>query len=93
MYKVPKDPLALQRLVEGFDQLVNNEFWHEFWKYIEAERQANLEDLGKDSYEDRRLRYLQGINEAFKKFQQFPERLLNEINRELGERLPKNKTG
>jgi hypothetical protein len=93
VYKVPKDPLALQRLVEGFDQLVNNEFWHEFWKYIEHERLANLEDLGKDSYEDRRLRYLQGINEAFKKFQQFPERLLNEINRELGERSPKNKTG
>jgi len=76
--------MSLQRVLDDFNKLGENEFWHAFLNYIADEAQEKLKECGKEEYTDMKLRYWQGAHRALKKVhEEYPDRLLKEIRREI----------
>lgn len=78
------DKLVLQKQLEDYTKLVDNEFWHRFLEYVAEEAQQKLKECGKEEYTDMKLRYWQGAHKALKKvYEEYPDRLLKEIRQEI----------
>lgn len=76
--------IALQRQLEDFNKLAENEFWHKFLRYIEEEAQDMLRQLASESYTEQKLRYWQGAYKALSLvYKEYPDRILKEIRQEI----------
>jgi hypothetical protein len=79
-----KDRLRLQRQLEDCLKLDGNTFWERFWDTVRQERQLVLESLGRgESQPEPHLRYLQGVNEALLRIQDFPRRIKESLEKDL----------
>jgi hypothetical protein len=81
----PRDRAVLQRLLEDYTNLGNNEFWNYFWRRVSKEQNHHLhQHLGRGfSHTHERKCFDQGIYEAFERFKEYPERFLDDIRREI----------
>lgn len=76
--------LALQRQLEDYNKLAENEFWHKFLRYIKEEAYVTLKSLAKEEYTEQKLRYWQGAYKALTRVcEEYPDRILKEIRREI----------
>jgi len=80
--------VALQRIIEDYKKLAENEFWHEFLAWVREEAQSSLEELAKESYLEQKLHFFQGKHKALKfvadqEKDGLTDRILKEIRRKI----------
>ena len=76
--------VALQKLLEDYNKLAENEFWHAFLQYIENEANDTLRQLATESYTEQKLRYWQGAYKALSLVhKEYPDRILKKIRQEI----------
>jgi hypothetical protein len=76
--------VQLQRLLEDYTKIVDNEFWVGFLDSVDGESKHALRQLATESYTHEKLRYWQGFFKALNLVaHEYPARFLDEIKREL----------
>lgn len=79
-----RDRLALKRVLEDYNKLAENEFWHRFWKDIEKEKQNLSFRLARgESLPEQKLRYWQGAFAWLELMEDYPRRILEDTKREI----------
>lgn len=58
-----RDRVVLESLLEDYNKLDNNKFFHGFLAYLRKMAQYCLEQCGKESYLEQKIRYYQGAHE------------------------------
>ena len=76
--------VALQKLLEDYNLLGHNEFWHKFLEYVREEAEDALRQCAVESYTEQKIRYFQGKFKALEQvYKTFPDNLLREIRLEI----------
>jgi hypothetical protein len=78
--------LALQRLLDDFRRLEDNEFWHTLWEWVENERVNLMERLARgETLPEDKLRYWQGGYAWIELFKDYPRRILEDTTQKIDE--------
>ena len=76
--------MALQRLLDDWKKLADNEFFAYFLEYINKRARETLVELSKESYLEQKLRYYQGVYKALSLVaNEYPARIIKEITQEI----------
>ena len=79
-----RDRVRLQQLLDDYTELVKNEFFSEFLRFIERQAMDAMRRCATETYNENKIRYWQGAYKALElTYKEFPTRLLDEIKKEI----------
>ncbi len=76
--------MTVRSMIESWERFRQGKFWEFYEAFFEKERKANLTHLGDCKEADfGYMKFLQGINEGFKRARLIPNKVVQELEKEV----------